>query len=150
MSVDYEEKIKKLIGDVDSAKNDFMDYLHRGIPDILLISLIMLVMFLVQFFGIQKGEETYVQWLIASGAFIISLLIFYDKIYPKWDKTYAKYKAEKMCKSLNYDKKETQVLLTALIVMKNKQPKTELSTVYKLEPTIFAKDKLIQLLYEFC
>jgi len=148
--VNYEEEIKKLIGDVDSAKNDFMDYLRRGIPDILLLSLIMLVILLVQVFGIQKGEEIYVQWLIASGAFIISLIILYDKIYPKWDKTYAEYKAKKMCRSLNYDKKETQVLLTALIVMKNKQPKTELSTVYKLEPTIFAKDKLIQLLYEFC
>ena len=144
MSAECEEKIKQLIGDVDSVKNDIMDYLHRGIPDILIIGLILLVIFWVH--SVSQTEFS-INLMIVSGAFIISLLVFYDRIYPKWDKVYAEYKAEKMCKSLSQEKEETKVLLTALIIMKTKQPKIKLSTVYKLEPSIFTKESLIKLLY---
>lgn len=145
MSSEYEETIKKLIGNVDIAKNDFMDYLHRGILDILIIGLILLTIFWVS--SVSQIEAN-ITLLIASGAFIISLIVFYDRIYPKWDRIYSEYKAEKICKSLNYDKEETKILLTALIFMKTKQPKTKLSTVYKLEPETFTKKSLIWLLYE--
>lgn len=149
MSVKYETEIKKkLIDDVDAVKNDFKDYLFRGVPDIAVLGLISLVMVLVETMCTRLEEIVFVQLLIASGALAISAMVYYVTIYPKWDKTYAEYKARKLCKSLNYYKEETKVLLTALIFMKTKQPKTKLSIVYKLEPKTFEKEKLLQLLYE--
>ncbi len=140
--------IKKLIADVDAMKYDFKDYLFRGVPDIGVVGLILLVMVMVQTLSITTGANVYIQLLITSGAFIVALLVFYTTIYPKWDKIFSEYKAGKMCKSLNYNKEETKVLLTALISLKIRQPKTKLSIVYRLEPEIFTKKSLIQSLYE--
>jgi L-asparagine transporter-like permease len=146
MSEEYEKKIQKLIANVDTAKNDFMDSLFKGVIDIAAIGLTLLAILVVQFLGLTIEEKVYVQLLITSSAFIISVWAFYSVIFPKWDKAFSGYKAGKMCKSLNYDE-GTKVLLTALIFMKLRKPKTKLSTVYGLEPEIFTKKSLIQSLY---
>jgi hypothetical protein len=145
--VEYETRIRMLIGNADSIKYDAIDLLFRAIPDIALLGLFMVLYFLVQTLSLATEEKVYVQLLVGSGALLISAVALYTVFFPKWDKAFSEYKAGKICKSLNYDK-ETKVLLTALIVMKLKQPKIELSTLYGLEPEIFTKKSLIQSLYE--
>ena len=148
MSQEPEKEVQTLINEVDAAESDIIDYLVRFVPEIGLIGLFLLVIFLVQITGVGVEETVYVQLLITSGALLVSVLLYYIAIWPKLDKIYAGYKARKLCKALNDEREETQVLLTILIFMKIKQPKIKLSTVYNLEPRFFDKERLLKLLYQ--
>lgn len=109
-STEYGTQIKKLIADVDAVRHDFLDILFRGVPEIGLLGVLLLVMVMVE--SLKVATETYVALLIASGALASSLIVYYSAFYPKWDETFSEYKARKMCKSLGYDRGETKVLLT--------------------------------------
>jgi hypothetical protein len=146
-NVEYEARVKVLIGNADPIKYDILDILFRGIPDIGLICIFLITFFIIQTIDITVDYKLYIQFLISSGALLISAVAFYTVLFRKWDNAFSEYKAGKICKSLKYDE-ETKVLLASLIFMKLKQPKIKLMTIYNLEPEIFEKKNLIQSLYE--
>jgi hypothetical protein len=147
MKLEYAARIEALIGDADPIKYDILDFLFRGLPDVALIGVFLIMYLIVQTIGITTDYKVYVQLLISSAAVIISATAYYGVFFRKWDKAFSEYKAGKICRSLKYDK-GTKVLLTALIFMKLKEPKIELLTIYSLEPDIFEKKTLIQSLYD--
>jgi hypothetical protein len=133
---------------VDNAKSDLEDYVFRYLPDITIIGLMYLIIWMVQSLGTTLRIDVYVSLLLSSASVLVALSVYYIAFYPRWEKTFSEFKAGKMCKSLKSGREETKILLTALIFMKSKQRKTKLSTVYNLEPELFARKTLIQSLYE--